>query len=151
MLELAERKLKRINTAATFELRQGNALALPYGDSMYDLAMTCWGIRNFSDPMRGFSEVKRLLKPGGKFLVIEFYAIEKEPGYVRFYLKYILPPLGGLVTGGRFAYSYLSLSKQKFMTADEFIKMGESFGLTLIGRKVLTFGVAEIILFQKED
>jgi len=150
MLEVAERKLRRIRTAATFELRQGNALELADANSTYDLVTICWGIRNFSDPKRGFSEVKRLLKPGGKFLVIEFFAIDKEPGYVRFYVKYILPPLGGLVTGGRFAYKYLTLSKQKFMTADAFIEMGEGFGLKLIGRRVLTFGVAEIILFRED-
>ena len=149
MLEVAEKKLRGIHTRAKYELRQGNVLELPDADSMYDLVTVCWGIRNFSDPQRGFSEVKRLLKPGGKFLVIEFFAIDKEPGVVRFYLKYILPPLGGLVSGGRFAYKYLSTSKQNFMTSDAFIKMGESVGLRLIGRRVLTFGVAEIILFQK--
>ena len=149
MLQVAEKKLRVIRTHAKYELRQGNVLELPDADSTYDLVTVCWGIRNFSDPQRGFTEVRRLLKPGGKFLVIEFSAIDKEPAYVRFYINYILPPLGGLVSGGRFAYSYLSASKQKFMTSDAFIKMGESIGLKLIGRKVLTFGVAEIILFQK--
>ena len=113
--------------------------------------MTCFGARNFADMHRGFSEVHRLLKPGGRFIVIEFFALEREPWYMRFYLKYILPPLGAFISGRRFAYNYLSLSKEHFYKADDFCALGEEHGLKVIGRKPATFAVAEIILFEKPE
>jgi demethylmenaquinone methyltransferase/2-methoxy-6-polyprenyl-1,4-benzoquinol methylase len=150
MLDLAGKKLGKINTGGTYEFRHGDALSQADTDGSYDLIMTCFGARNFADMNRGFSEVHRLLKPGGRFLVIEFFAMEKEPWYIRLYLKYILPFLGAIISGRRFAYSYLSRSKQGFYMADDFCKLGEEHGLKVIGKKPATFGVAEIIVFEKE-
>ena len=149
MLDLADKKLSKIETEGTYEFRHGNALTQNDPDSSYDLIMTCFGVRNFDDIPRGFAEVHRLLKPGGRFLVIEFFAIEKEPWYVRLYLKYILPALGSIISGRRFAYSYLSRSKEHFYRVDEFSDLGETQGLKVIEKKTLTFGIAEIVLFEK--
>jgi demethylmenaquinone methyltransferase/2-methoxy-6-polyprenyl-1,4-benzoquinol methylase len=150
MLDMAKDKLSRIRTDATYTFRHGDTLDGSEAGSTFDLIMTCFGIRNFADLKLAFSEVSRMLKPGGKFLVIEFFALDVEPWYVRLYLKYILPPLGGLISGGRFAYSYLSRSKEHFVNADEFIAMAPEFGLKKLTKKPLTFGIAEIVLFEKE-
>ncbi len=151
MLDIAKRKLSGIRSAGGYLFRHGDALDGSESEATFDLIMTCFGIRNFADLKRGFSEVARMLKPRGKFLVVEFFALDVEPWYVRLYLKYILPPLGGLISGGRFAYSYLSRSKEHFVSADEFGAMGREYGLKTIARKPLTFGIAEIVLFEKED
>ncbi len=149
MLDLAAKKLSNIKTDGTYEFRHGNALTQDDPDSSYDLIMTCFGARNLEDMHSGFSEVKRLLKPSGRFLVIEFFAIEKEPWYVRLYLKYVLPSLGFLISGKRFAYSYLTMSKAHFYRVDEFSELGETYGFKVIEKRSLTFGIAEIVLFEK--
>jgi demethylmenaquinone methyltransferase/2-methoxy-6-polyprenyl-1,4-benzoquinol methylase len=149
MLNYAEKKLTRIRTKATYELRQGNALTMGDADGTYDLVMTCFGARSFSDLSLGFSEVSRLLKRGGRFLVVEFFAIDKEPWIVRLYLRYILPYLGGLVSGGRFAYIYLSRSKVHFVTVDGLIALGAECNLKVVARRPLTLGVANIVVFEK--
>ena len=150
MLDHAKRKLAGIRFDGIHMFRHGDALDGSEPDATFDLIMTCFGIRNFADLRLAFSEVARMLKPGGKFLVIEFFALDVEPWYVRLYLKHILPTLGGLISGGRFAYSYLSRSKEHFVSADEFDAMGREYGLKTIARKPLTFGIAEIVLFEKE-
>ena len=150
MLDIAERKIAGINTGGTYEFRHGDALSQNDPDSAYDLIMTCFGARNFADMHRGFSEVHRLLKPGGRFLVIEFFALEREPWYMRLYLKYILPTFGAVISGRRFAYNYLSLSKKHFYKADDFCTLGKEHGLKVIARRPATFAVAEIIVFEKE-
>jgi demethylmenaquinone methyltransferase/2-methoxy-6-polyprenyl-1,4-benzoquinol methylase len=149
MLDIAGRKLSRLKANGSFEFKHGDVLDGGEAEAGYDLIMTCFGMRNFSDLRHAFSEVHRMLKPGGRFLVIEFFAIEREPWFVRLYVKCILPPLGALFSGRRFAYSYLSRSKQDFVSSDEFRGIGEECGLKAISLKPLTFSVSEIVLFEK--
>jgi len=149
MLDLAAKKISYIKTDGTYEFRHGNALTQDDPDSSCDLIMTCFGARNFDDMQKGFVEVHRLLRSGGRFLVIEFFAIEKEPWYVRLYLKYILPAAGFLISGKRFAYSYLTRSKAHFYRVDDFCELGETHGLKVVDKRTLTFGIAEIVLFEK--
>ncbi len=151
MLELGEKKLSRVKTEGTYELHQADALNLDYPDASFDMAMATFAVRNLADLDRGFAEMCRLLKPGGKFLVTEFFALNHEPWFMKLYLRYILPFFGGLVSGWRFAYIYLERSKEQFGTADSFIERAKKQGLELAARKELTFGVAEIILLEKAE
>ena len=96
---------------------------LPFGESHFDGVTIAFGLRNFEEPERGLQEIARVLKPGGTLVILEFLAQEKGGWgglfFVRLYLEQILPRLGGLISGHKNAYSYLSNSSQSFWTPSE--------------------------------
>jgi demethylmenaquinone methyltransferase / 2-methoxy-6-polyprenyl-1,4-benzoquinol methylase len=102
---------------------EADALQLPYAANTFDLVTDAFGFRNLANYDRGFAEIFRVLRPGGQIGILEF----NEPtgnyfGRVfRFYMKRILPRLGRLISGSKFAYSYLPASVEKFPTPDDLI------------------------------
>src|SRR5512134_937793 len=108
MLERAPGKAARAGASIRFET--ADVLALPYPDGRFDVASIAFGIRNVEDPDRALREMARVVRPGGRVVVLEF----GQPGgalfgpVYRLYSKRILPALGGLVSGDRSAYEYLN-------------------------------------------
>jgi demethylmenaquinone methyltransferase/2-methoxy-6-polyprenyl-1,4-benzoquinol methylase len=102
---------------------EADALSMPYAANSFDLVTDSFGFRNLANYDRGFSEIFRVLRSGGQIAILEF----NEPtgnyfGRVfRFYMKRILPRLGRLISGSKFAYSYLPASVEKFPTPDEIL------------------------------
>lgn len=90
---------------------------LPFEDASFDGVTVAFGLRNFERPMEGLAEIHRVLKPGGKAVILEFLA-QESGGWggplVRFYLEKVLPLIGGLVSGHKHAYSYLAQSSKSF-------------------------------------
>jgi demethylmenaquinone methyltransferase / 2-methoxy-6-polyprenyl-1,4-benzoquinol methylase len=112
MLELARAKAPGI----TFE--QGNALELPYNDDSFDAATVGFGARNFSDLPRGLTEMARVVRPGGRVVVLEITTPSRPPlsWFFRLWFDRIVPLLGR-VAGDPDAYSYLPSSVRRFPDA----------------------------------
>ena len=99
---------------------QGDALALPLADGVADVATMAFGLRNVSDRRRCFAELRRVLKPGGRALLLEFGMPEKDlfgRAYRR-YLSHVLPRVGGVLSGDQAAYRYLDGTVQAWPDAD---------------------------------
>src|SRR5215218_5870458 len=134
MLERARQK----STAVEWEW--ANALELPYPDDGFDAATVGFGARNFSDLDRGLSEMARVVRPGGRVVVLEITTPQRPPlsTFYRVWFDRIVPVLGRL-TGQADAYSYLPSSVRRFPGPQELAAAMERCGLRSI-RCVLTAG-----------
>ena len=117
MLATARRKSARSSEPGVGEIRWewGNALDLPYASARFDAATVGFGARNFSDLDRGLSEMARVVKPGGKVVVLEITTPRKPPlsAFYRVWFDHVVP-LIGRVTGEDEAYTYLPNSVRRF-------------------------------------
>ncbi len=139
MLELARVKAHDI----TFEV--ADVTRLPYADATFDVASISFGIRNVNEPRKGIAEMARVVKPGGRVIVLEFGQPRNRVFSKLYdvYTRHILPRLGGLVTGKRDAYEYLQKSAGRFPCGDDFVQlMRESADFASIDSVPLTFGIA---------
>jgi demethylmenaquinone methyltransferase/2-methoxy-6-polyprenyl-1,4-benzoquinol methylase len=134
MLELARRKSSRVR----FET--GDALALPYADDSFDAATVGFGARNFADLERGLSEMARVVRPGGRVVVLEITSPERPPlsWFFRLWFDRVVPAIGRLV-GDPTAYSYLPSSVRRFPAARELAARLAAVGLVDV-RWVITAG-----------
>jgi demethylmenaquinone methyltransferase/2-methoxy-6-polyprenyl-1,4-benzoquinol methylase len=122
----------------------GDAEALPVADCSMDAYTISFGIRNVTHIDKALAEARRVLKPGGRFLCLEFSRVE-APGLDALYDAYsinVLPRLGQLVAGDAAAYRYLAESIRRFPPQAKFAKMIERAGLALVKVRNLTGGVA---------
>jgi demethylmenaquinone methyltransferase/2-methoxy-6-polyprenyl-1,4-benzoquinol methylase len=122
----------------------GDALRLPLPDACADVATVAFGIRNVADRKAGLAEMKRVLRPGGRLIVLEF---SQPPGRVfgglySFYFTQVLPKLGGLVSGDSDAYSYLPRTVLAWPDPQQFQREFEAAGLVDCGHELLTRGIA---------
>ncbi len=143
MLEIARAKAARKGLPPRF--LQGDALRLPFRDDAFDLAAIAFGIRNVKDPVAGLSEMARVVRPGGKVVVLEFGQVV-VPGFRRIYSwfsRVLLPRIGGLVTGRKEAYEYLRDSSRRFPCGEDFLALMDRTGrLRDLTCKPLTGGIA---------
>lgn len=126
------------------------AEALPFADGVFDSASIAFGIRNVVDRERGLSEMCRVLKPGGRIVVLEFSRPEGSVfGFLyRFYFTRVLPRIGGLVSR-RSAYTYLPESVLAFPSPQEFAEMLRAAGCTRVEHRPLTFGIVTLYVGTK--
>jgi len=143
MLVHAAPKLRRHGLAHRSALSAGDAERLPLRGGSFDAALIAFGIRNVSAPEQGLRELLRVLRPGGRLVVLEFAL---PPGLLgrayRLYFTRVLPRIGGLVSGDRGAYAYLPASVERFASPDELSELMARAGFVDITRRRLTGGVA---------
>jgi demethylmenaquinone methyltransferase/2-methoxy-6-polyprenyl-1,4-benzoquinol methylase len=143
MLARGARKLSRRGVASRARLAGGDAERLPVADGCFDAAVVGFGIRNVFDPLAALREVNRALRPGGRFVVLEFSMPAGALGRLyRTYFTALLPRIGGLVSGDGSAYSYLPASVQAFPGPREFGALMEQAGFASVCFERLTFGIA---------
>ena len=138
MVELARVKAPSIR----FEV--ADVTSLPYDDGSFDVASIAFGIRNVADRRRAIAELARVVRSGGRVIVLEFGQPPNRPfrALYDFYRTSIMPRLGGLVSGKRAAYEYLEESAGRFPCGEEFASlMRESADFASIDFEALTFGI----------
>ncbi len=139
MLELARAKTKDVQ----FEV--ADVTKLPYDDATFDVATISFGIRNVNEPRKGIAEMARVVKPGGRVIVLEFGQPRNRVFAALYdgYTRHVLPRLGGLVTGKKDAYEYLQKSAGRFPCGEDFVQlMSEAADFASIAYEPLTFGIA---------
>jgi len=114
MLERARRKFDRYQR--TIQLMEADAMQLPFDGESFDAVTVAFGIRNVPDPAKAFSEIRRVLKPGGCFYMLEFGPSQSRliAGFMRIYFRTVIPFLANRVAGDREAYQYLTRTIESF-------------------------------------
>ena len=127
MLDQAPEKSQRLNLPVDFQW--ADVTQLKYEDDRFDVTSISYGIRNVEDPVKALKKMARVTRPGGAVMILETGKSQwalMQWGF-DFYFKYIVPFLGGLVTGNRAAYRYLNRSSKNFPCREEFLlMMGEA-------------------------
>jgi len=143
MLLRGLRKLERRGMARRAALACGDGERLPLRDAIFDGALVAFGIRNIGDPGTALRELRRVLRPGGRLVVLEF-ALPRGPlgALYRFYFGRILPRIGGLISGAPEAYSYLPASVAAFPSPEAFGALMAEAGFEAVEWKALTGGIA---------
>jgi demethylmenaquinone methyltransferase/2-methoxy-6-polyprenyl-1,4-benzoquinol methylase len=145
MLAVGARKVRARRLDARITLAEGDAQALPHEDGSFDAVTIAFGIRNVPDRARALREMARVLKPGGRLVVLELS--EPRRGLLgplaRFHVHHVVPRVGALLSGAR-EYRYLQASIAAFPDPETFAAMLRQAGLIDVSFVSLTFGVAAI-------
>lgn len=146
MLSIGIDKIRKKGYAGKIELLYGDSENIPFGDNKFDVSMVAFGVRNFEDPVKGLSEMRRVIHAGGMIMVLEF---SKPKGFpfkplYNFYFRNILPLFGRLFSKDKMAYSYLPDSVMKFPDNEEFLALLAEAGFNNTRQLKLTGGVASI-------
>ncbi len=149
MLQLGQKKLESAGWGDQVAFRVASATEIPFSENAFDCITMSFGIRNVEGDC--FAELLRVLKPGGKVLILEFSLPKNR--FVRkmhlFYLRRILPFVGGLVSGNRNAYRYLNQTIEAFPYGEAFLKRMKSAGFVKNKANPLTFGIATLYVGEK--
>lgn len=145
MLEQGQRKLSR---APRIHLICADGHRLPFPDKKFDAVVCAFGIRNLEDREQAAKEIRRVLKPGGTLIVLEFFRPEKilPKLFYQTYGKYVIPRVGGWISKNRQAYEYLQNSILNFLSIGEYEKLLKEFGFSKITSKPLSGGIAHEVV-----
>ena len=151
MLELGRKKVREAGLEPMIELRTGDSESIGFEDASFDAATVAFGVRNFADLMKGLTEIRRVLRPGGRLVVLEF---SKPNAFglrrlYNFYTGTLAPGLGGLFSKNREAYRYLHDSVQAFPEGGDFLKVLSDCGYRDLTCKRLSFGICSIYAGSK--
>jgi demethylmenaquinone methyltransferase / 2-methoxy-6-polyprenyl-1,4-benzoquinol methylase len=146
MLEVGRKKIKARNLQHIIELKTGDSENIPFSENKFDAVTVAFGVRNFENLKKGLEEIYRVLKPGGRLIVLEFSRPRGFPmkHMYNFYFKQILPRVGRVVSSDKAAYTYLPESVQAFPDGDDFLRVLNSVGFKNTQCKALTFGISSI-------
>ena len=141
MLEVARRD------HAGLDFVEGDALNLPFDDASFAAATIAFGLRNLADPVKGLREMARVVKPGGRMVVLEFVRPPQNlvGGAYRIYLRTLLPAIGGTLSGQPKAYRYLSDTVDSYRTPDELRAMAAAAGWSGVSFKGLAMATVGIV------
>ena len=146
MLEVGRRKIEKKALANVIDLIKADSENLPFENDKFDAAIVGFGVRNFENLKKGLSEIKRVLKPGGVFFILEFSKPEKSPykQIYQFYFTKVLPFIGRQISKDSNAYTYLPESVNEFPDGEKFLTILADVGF--VGNKCFlqTFGIASI-------
>lgn len=151
MLEVGKNKIADKKLNEIIEMVVGDSENLPFEANSFDAVTVAFGVRNFETLEKGLSEIYRVLKSNGTFVVLETSVPTKTPfkqGY-RFHCNYILPIVGRLFSKDRSAYTYLSESAAVFPHGENFNNILRKIGFIEVENKPQTFGVASIYVATK--
>ncbi len=128
-----------------------DALRLPVAGGSCDAVACTWGARNLSDLAAGVREMWRCLRPGGRLGVIDFFRPEANLAHclASWYVKLVIPPLGGLLSRDLRAYAYLPGSIARFASRGEFAELLKGVGFENIRTREMTLGVATLFFAEK--
>ncbi len=146
MLELGKEKVAAADCGEKIDVRFADVTNLPFEDNSFDASIIAFGIRNVQDYKKGVSEMGRVVKSGGKVIILEFTSVQNrffKPLY-HFYIIRVLPFIGEIISGKRGAYKYLPDSMLHFPPPDEFKTAMEETGLQDVRYYKLNFGITAV-------
>ena len=151
MLNEGKKKMKQKKLDHLIELQMGDSEKLLFEENNFDAVIVSFGVRNFENLEKGLADMYRVLKPGGKTVILEFSKPKKFPmkQAYSFYFKYILPQIGKLISRDNSAYTYLPESVKVFPDGNDFINILERVGFKQTQCKTLTFGISSIYIGVK--
>jgi demethylmenaquinone methyltransferase/2-methoxy-6-polyprenyl-1,4-benzoquinol methylase len=153
MLRLGHGKLARRGLASRIRLVQGDAMCIPLASASVDAATVAFGIRNVERPETAFADVFRVLRPGGRFAILEF-GVPRVPGVRQAYLAYfrhLLPRIGSLISGHASAYTYLPASVGSFPEPAQVMASLAATGFSQIKADSLSLGIVYLYSALKPD
>jgi len=146
MLEVAKRKAARYEGPTAISFAQADAQALPFSDASFDVVTIAFGVRNLPDRAANFREVRRVLRPGGRYIILEF----SRPPFAPFravyhaYLRWVIPAVGALVAGDRASFEYLNASIRAFPAQEDLARELEAAGFSRVSWRNLSGGIVAI-------
>lgn len=152
MLEVGRKKIEAKNLSDRIEMIQADSENMPFEDNSFDAITVAFGVRNFEHLEKGLSEILRVLKPGGIFVILETSNPTKSPykHFYNFYTKNILPLIGKLFSKDNAAYGYLSESASVFPFGEALNNILRKIGFIEVADQPQTFGVATIYSASKK-
>lgn len=151
MLDLGRKKITDAELEHIIELQTGDSEEINFPDNSFDAATVSFGVRNFQNLENGLNEIKRVLKPGAKLVVLEF-SRPSIPGVQQLYNLYmsiIAPGMVSLFSKNKEAYQYLNDSVQKFPEGKDFVKILDNCGFIKTSFKRLSLGICSIYIGEK--
>ncbi len=144
MLRVGRRKIR---AGATIDTHAADGHRLPYRDAAFDAAFSAFCVRNFADLPVAMRELRRVVRPGGRIAILEFFRPERPRFFFdKVYNGQILPLVGWAVTGDRDAYRYLPRSIERFCSRAEFSALLAEVGFAQVTTKALfPSGVASLV------
>ena len=152
MLDMGKKKISDKNLDSKIQMVLGDGEKIPYTDNYFDVITVAYGVRNFENLEKGLSEILRVLKPNGTFIILETAVPTKFPfkqGYY-VYTNFIMPTIGKLFSKDKAAYKYLSTSAQNFPFGEALNNILRKIGFIDVQNEPQTMGVASIYLASKK-
>ena len=146
MLDIAQQKINKRGLGDKFEIKLGDSEKLPFDANEFDAVTVAYGVRNFENLEVGLADIQRVLKPGGKAVVLEFSKPKAFPikQLYHVYFTYITPGIGKLFSKDARAYSYLPESVAAFPDGERFITLMQKAGFKNTKCRPLAFGICSI-------
>src|ERR1700712_796253 len=146
MLDMAVQKIAKRGLGDQFEVRLGDSERLLFDDATFDAVTVAYGVRNFENLQAGLADIHRVLKPGGKAVVLEFSKPKAFPikQLYNFYFNYITPGIGKIFSKDSRAYSYLPESVAAFPDGQAFVSLMDKVGFSNTKQTPLAFGICSI-------
>lgn len=151
MLDIADQKIIKRNKSEVFEVRLGDSEKLLFEDDTFDAVTVAYGVRNFEDLEKGISDMLRVLKPGGKAVILEFSKPKTFPikQLYHFYFNYVTPTVGKIFSKDASAYTYLPESVNAFPDGKRFTNLMDKVGYKNTKARPLAFGICSIYTGNK--
>ncbi len=152
MLEVGNQKIRKKNKQHIIQLQQADSENLPFQTNSFDAATVAYGVRNFEHPLKGLTEIYRVLKPGGVIMILEFGMPEKFPvkHAYNFYFNALLPMWGKIFSGSYDSYKYLPESVKSFPYGNNFLELLQEAGFKEAKFDKLSMGISYLYEAIKE-
>lgn len=146
MLDIAKEKIAKRGLSDKFEVKLGDSEGLLFEDNSFDAVTVAYGVRNFENLEQGISDMLRVLKPGGKVVILEFSKPKEFPikQLYNFYFQSITPTIGKIFSKDNSAYKYLPESVAAFPDGENFISLMKRVGYKNTKNRALAFGICSI-------
>lgn len=151
MLEIGRKKIAKAGLENSIELINGDSEAIFFDDNSFDAVTVAFGVRNFENLEKGLSEIKRVLRPGGKLIVLECTkpSLPVVKQLYHFYMKFVTPKIGKIIAKNNEAYQYLNDSVLQFPEKESFIHILNQSDYRNAFYKTLTLGICTIYCAEK--